>query len=204
MSSEKKEVEKEEEEKGEVINVEGGELVADSDTHDINISEEVVATIAGLAAQEVKGVSSLNASGISEVFGMKTKGVKVQNGEKSTEIDISLTVEYGARIPDIAWEVQNRVTTQVESMTGLTVSAVNNPNASINSKCRISLPSLITISFIFSPSMSILTIFYFPPLTRTGLGTGLGFTGSLIASRKYSLNKYLNFLKSFSKSLSNI
>ncbi|MBO5143322.1 MAG: Asp23/Gls24 family envelope stress response protein [Clostridia bacterium] len=100
----------------------------ESETHGINISEEVVATIAGIAASEVKGVASMSGGfvgGLSEMLGKKTKGVKVQVGEKDTVIDINLTVEYGARIPDIAWEVQNKVKTQVESMTGLNVVAVN-------------------------------------------------------------------------------
>ncbi len=101
------------------------DVVSENDIKGINISEEVVATIAGMAAQEVKGVASMNASGIGEVFGRKTKGVKVQVGEKDAVIDISLTVEYGSRIPDIAWEVQNKVKTQVETMTGLSVVAVN-------------------------------------------------------------------------------
>ena len=101
------------------------EVVSENDINGINISEEVVATIAGIATQEVKGVSAMNASGIGEVFGIKTKGVKVQVGEKDAVIDITITVEYGARIPDIAWEVQNKVKTQVESMTGLNVVAVN-------------------------------------------------------------------------------
>ncbi|MBR3281427.1 MAG: Asp23/Gls24 family envelope stress response protein [Clostridia bacterium] len=104
---------------------EGQEVVSENDIKGINISEEVVATIAGIAAQEVKGVASMNASGIGEMFGRKPKGVKVQVGEKDTVIDISLTIEYGARIPDIAWEVQNKVKTQVESMTGLNVVSVN-------------------------------------------------------------------------------
>jgi len=117
--------------KAEDVNVEeenknvNQEVVTESDIKGINISEEVVATIAGIAAQEVKGVASMNASGIGEMFGRKPKGVKVQVGEKDTVIDISLTVEYGARIPDIAWEVQNKVKTQVESMTGLNVVSVN-------------------------------------------------------------------------------
>ena len=122
MSEEKEEVL---EVKEEPADVEATELVSDSDVKDINISEEVVATIAGLACQEVKGVASLNASGISEVFGMKTKGVKVQVGNKDTVIDVSITVDYGSRIPDIAWEVQNKVKTQVEAMTGLNVVSVN-------------------------------------------------------------------------------
>lgn len=100
----------------------------DTEGHGINISEEVVATIAGIAASEVNGVASMNGGfvgGLSEMLGKKTKGVKVQVGEKETIIDINLTVEYGARIPDVAWEVQNKVKTQVESMTGLNVTAVN-------------------------------------------------------------------------------
>ncbi len=101
------------------------EIVSAKDEDGINISEEVVATLAGIAAQEVKGVASLNANGIGEMFGRKTKGVKVQVGAKDTVIDISLVVEYGARIPDIAWEVQNKVKTQVETMTGLNVVSVN-------------------------------------------------------------------------------
>ena len=109
----------------EIIPIDAGDIITDDDAKGISISEEVVATIAGIAAQEVKGVASMNANGIGEMFGRKTKGVKVQIGEKDTVIDINVTVEYGARIPDIAWEVQNKVKTQVETMTGLNVVAVN-------------------------------------------------------------------------------
>ena len=108
-----------------IIPVEVGDIITDEDTKGISISEEVVATIAGIAAQEVKGVASMNANGIGEMLGRKTKGVKVQICDKDTVIDINVTVEYGARIPDIAWEVQNKVKTQVEKMTGLNVAAVN-------------------------------------------------------------------------------
>lgn len=106
------------------------ELVTENEAeiNGINISEEVVATIAGIAASEVNGVASMNGGfvgGLSEMLGKKTKGVKVQVGDKETIIDINLTVEYGARIPDIAWEVQNKVKTQVESMTGLKGVVVN-------------------------------------------------------------------------------
>lgn len=104
------------------------EIDAETEINGINISEEVVATIASIAAAEVNGVASMNGGfvgGLSEMLGKKTKGVKVQVGEKDTVIDINITVEYGARIPDIAWEVQNKVKTQVETMTGLNVVAVN-------------------------------------------------------------------------------
>lgn len=125
--SETEKQEKVEQKEDEVVAI---EPISDGETeiNGINISEEVVATIAGIAASEVNGVASMNGGfvgGLSEMLGKKTKGVKVQVGEKDTVIDINLTVEYGARIPDIAWEVQNKVKTQVESMTGLSVVAVN-------------------------------------------------------------------------------
>ena len=116
------------EEKQEIEKKEELESVNETEVNGIKISDEVVAIIAGMAASEVSGVYNMSGGfvdGISEMLGKKTKGVKVQVGEKETVIDISLIVEYGARIPDIAWEVQNKVKTQVESMTGLNVVAVN-------------------------------------------------------------------------------
>ena len=96
----------------------------------IKIADDVVAIIAGKAASEVTGVFGMAggfAGGITEVFGKKnfSKGIKVDVQEKSTKIDVNIIVEYGARIPDIAFEIQNRVKKAVESMTGLNVLEVN-------------------------------------------------------------------------------
>lgn len=104
--------------------------VKETEVNGIKISDDVVAIIAGMAASEVKGVSSMNGGfvgGISEILGKKNfaKGVKVQVGEKEVIIDLFVTVEYGCRIPDIAWEIQNKVKTAVENMTGLKVLEVN-------------------------------------------------------------------------------
>ena len=68
------------------------------------------------------------AGGISEVLSGKknlSKGIKVEVGEKETKIDVNIIVEYGSRIPDVAFDIQNRVKTAVEGMTGLKVVAVN-------------------------------------------------------------------------------
>ena len=68
------------------------------------------------------------AGGISEVFSGKknlAKGIKVEVGQKETKVDVNIIVEYGTRIPDVAFEIQNRVKKAVESMTGLKVVAVN-------------------------------------------------------------------------------
>jgi len=49
----------------------------------------------------------------------------VQVGEKEATIDIYIIVEYGAKIPEVAWEIQEKVKNAVESMTGLKVNQIN-------------------------------------------------------------------------------
>lgn len=97
----------------------------------IRISDDVVSVIAGVAVSEVPGVAGMAggfAGGISEVLSGKknlSKGIKVEVGEKETKIDVNIIVEYGTRIPDVAYEIQNRVKKAVETMTGLKVLEVN-------------------------------------------------------------------------------
>ena len=96
----------------------------------INISNDVVSIVASLAASSVKGVSGMVSSisgGIAELLGKKnmSKGVKVSVSDKDVTLDLSIIVEYGAKIPDVAWEIQEKVKSEVEAMTGLTVVAVN-------------------------------------------------------------------------------
>ena len=101
------------------------EIAVENDEN-IKIANDVVASIAGVAVSEVSGVSGM-AGGITEIFGKKglSKGIKVEVGEKDTKIDVNIIVEYGVRIPDVAFEIQNRVKKAVETMTGLNVSSVN-------------------------------------------------------------------------------
>ena len=96
----------------------------------IKITDEVVAIIAGLAATEVPGVTGMSggiAGGIAEALGRKnlSKGVKVEVGEREAAIDLFIIVDYGFRIPEVAWTIQEKVKTAVEEMTGLTVVEVN-------------------------------------------------------------------------------
>lgn len=97
----------------------------------IKIANDVVAVIAGVAVSEVPGVASMSggfAGGITEVLSGKknlSKGIKVDADEKEVKIDVNIIVEYGARIPDVAFEIQNRVKKSVENMTGLKVAEVN-------------------------------------------------------------------------------
>ena len=110
----------------------------------IEISNDVIAVIAGVAVSEVQGVASMSggfAGGITEVLSGKknmAKGIKVDKTENTAKIDVNIIVEYGSRIPDVAFEIQNRVKKAVENMTGFQVEEVNvhvqgvNTNASKN------------------------------------------------------------------------
>ena len=96
----------------------------------ILIADEVVSIISGLAATEVEGVAGMSGGiveGIAEALGRKnlSKGVKVEAVEHEVTIDLFLIVEYGSRIPDVAWMVQEKVKNTVETMTGLKVLNVN-------------------------------------------------------------------------------
>ena len=107
------------------------EIKKETQENNIQISDDVVAVVAGIAASEVPGVAEMAggfAGGISEVLSGKknmSKGIKVEILEKSTKIDVNIIVEYGARIPEVAFEIQKRVKKSVENMTGLNVEEVN-------------------------------------------------------------------------------
>ena len=105
--------------------------ITEANNEEIKISDDVVSVIAGNAVSEISGVAGMAggfAGGISEVFSGKknlAKGIKVDVEEKEVKIDVNIIVEYGVRIPDVAFEIQNRVNKAVETMTGLNVSSVN-------------------------------------------------------------------------------
>jgi Uncharacterized protein conserved in bacteria len=96
----------------------------------IQIAPEVIGVIAGLATVEVDGVAGMSggfAGGIAELLGRKnlTKGVKVEVGQREAAVDVSIIVEYGIKIPEIASEIQQNVKRSIETMTGLHVVEVN-------------------------------------------------------------------------------
>lgn len=107
------------------------EPIVPEETGKIRISEEVVATIAGIACSEFEGINSMSGGvtgGIAEFLGAKrgvSKGIKVDIKENDAIIDIHIVVNYGVKIPDIAWAIQERVKAEVEKMTGLNVKKVN-------------------------------------------------------------------------------
>ena len=117
-------------ENNEMIENEEQEEVAVMGNDTIKIANDVVATYAGIAVSEVEGVYGMAGgfAGITEVISGKknlSKGIKVEVGEKSTKIDVNIIVEYGARIPEVAYEIQTKIKKSVEAMTDLKVLEVN-------------------------------------------------------------------------------
>lgn len=97
---------------------------------DVRIANEVVAVIAGLAAVDVAGVAGMSggiAGGIAELLGRKNlaKGVKVEVGEAQAAVDLYVVVNFGVRIPEVAWQIQESVKRAIQTMTGLEVVEVN-------------------------------------------------------------------------------
>lgn len=132
-------MENQEENKVEVVNE---EITISGDNNEIKIADDVVAVIAGVAVSEVSGVAGMAggfAGGITEVLSGKknlAKGIKVEVGEKDTKIDVNIIVEYGVRIPDVAFEIQSRVKKAVETMTGLNVVEVNVHVQGVNTEAK--------------------------------------------------------------------
>lgn len=101
----------------------------DDSTGTITYANEVIAIIAGVAANEVQGIAGMCTSGgISEVFGRYrniTKGVKVEIGSEEASVDLFVVVEYGTPIQTAAQDVQENVRKAIETMTGLHVVRVD-------------------------------------------------------------------------------
>lgn len=110
----------------------------DGKVGEVQIADEVVATIAGLAATEVKGVSTTFANAANELTGKLSgkknlsKGVKVLVSPDSVSVDMALTLDYGYGIPETAKQVQEKVKLAIETMTGLLVKEVNIRIAGVN------------------------------------------------------------------------
>lgn len=96
---------------------------------DIQIADEVIAIIAGLAATEVEGVAKMYGNIPNELvskLGMKnlSKGVKVYVTPENVKVDLSLELKYGYSVMDVSKKVQEKVKQAIETMTGLEVSEI--------------------------------------------------------------------------------
>ncbi len=116
-----------------------GELATENSENlgTLRVTDDVIAIIAGLATVEVDGVYSMSGGltgGIAEVLGIKnlSKGIKAETKENDIYINIYIIAEFGARIPEVAWNIQEKVKKTVERMTGMRVMEANIHVQSVN------------------------------------------------------------------------
>ena len=110
---------------------------------EVQIAEEVITIIAGLAATEVEGVCSMGGNITKELvsrLGMKnlSKGVRVEVTEEGKiEVFVTIYIAYGYAIPAVSGNVQEKVKAAIENMTGLEVSGVNVRIADVDMKSAV-------------------------------------------------------------------
>ena len=97
---------------------------------EVSIADEVVGSIAALAAMEVEGIDSMAGTITGELAGKLgvrslNKGVKAEVTGNSVYVDIALHVIYGYSIPKVSRQVQDKAIAAIENMTGLKVEEVN-------------------------------------------------------------------------------
>ena len=96
----------------------------------VQIADEVVAIIAGLAATEVEGVASMAGNITNELvskLGKKSlsKGIRVKVEDGIVNVNVALNIAYGYRVPKTCKKVQEKVKAAIENMTGLEVEKVD-------------------------------------------------------------------------------
>lgn len=103
----------------------------ENESGQVQISEDVIAVIANTTALDFKGVAAIGnsfADGIAEMLGKKSfsKGVKVEViNDSNIKVSLSLSVRFGYKIPDLIFEVQKKIKSSIEDMTGLCVVQIN-------------------------------------------------------------------------------
>lgn len=111
--------------------------IKSDESGEIKVADEVVAIIAGLAATEVEGVSSMAGNITNEIvsrLGMKnlSKGIQIEIADNEVVVDVALNIAYGYSIPEVSTKVQEKVNSAIETMTGLSVATINVRIASVD------------------------------------------------------------------------
>ncbi len=105
-------------------------IKTDDDVLSVHISDEVVTVIAGIAATEVEGVASLVGNVPTELIsrmGIRnlSKGIKIAFDGKKVDVSVTLNIAYGYNIQEVCREVQEKVASSIENMTGLKCGVVD-------------------------------------------------------------------------------
>lgn len=104
---------------------------------EIKVSAEVVMAVAAVATMEVKGVHSMQGNTTNEIvtmLGFKnlSQGVRIEVEDNTAKVTVAIILDYGFSIPKVSAQVQERVKSAIETMTGLEVNTVNVRIAGVN------------------------------------------------------------------------
>jgi uncharacterized alkaline shock family protein YloU len=121
----------------EIKNKDGYVIDDKSEIGEVKVSAEVVMAVAAVAALEVKGVSSMQGTAANEIvtmLGFKnlSNGVRIEIDENVAKVTLAIILDYGYSIPKVSAQVQDKVKSAIETMTGLEVSSVNVRIAGVN------------------------------------------------------------------------
>lgn len=109
---------------------------------EVKLAEDVVASIAAIAAGEVEGVSAMTGNfsdRLKHSVGIRTgagTGVRVIIAGNMVRVDIALVLKYGHNVMETSKKVQDKVKNSIETMTGLNVTDVNIRITGVNSEAR--------------------------------------------------------------------
>lgn len=106
------------------------DMVQNTEMGTVRMDDEVIAGIVAMTLDQIKGVAGTVGGASYSLTGMlgkknSAKGVRVDMKDEGISINVSITVRYGYNIPDLARNVQRRITDEVRMMTGMKVRAVD-------------------------------------------------------------------------------
>ena len=115
----------------------GFTIYEDKDGNTVQISEDVIASIAAMSIKDIKGVCAVGTgvkNGIMERLGWEdlAKGVTVEVLEDGVIVDVVITVNFDKKIMDVSKEIQDKIQTTIKDMTDMDVIAVNVRVAGVN------------------------------------------------------------------------
>ena len=115
----------------------GYTIYEDTDGNTVQISEDVIASIAAMSMKDIKGVYAVGTgmkNGIMERLGWEdlAKGVTVEVLEDGVIVDVVITVNFDQKIMEVSKEIQDKIQTTIKDMTDMDVIAVNVRVAGVN------------------------------------------------------------------------
>jgi uncharacterized alkaline shock family protein YloU len=100
-------------------------VVTSNESGSINYSNDVLAKIAALATDEVEGVAGTSGGSLSDMLGVKNRGIRIDLEGENVTVELNVVIEYGKKLHEVSKSIQENVKKAIENMTALKVKSVN-------------------------------------------------------------------------------